>query len=127
MKVFYTAVLIICLNVGLGILAEADIFDVTLVNDKAMLNKITDSYSGLAEYSKPLEEDSQYDFGDSDSTDRGISLWTTIKHCFLPHALLIDVFHIDYTVAILISCPIYLFYLIGLAQLFINIGGKSAI
>jgi hypothetical protein len=127
MKVFFTALLILSINIGIGLASSMDLFDTKLIYDSSVVNQISNGYQNIDPLSDPIEDASGSVDKTSSNQDKGISLWTTIKHCILPHALLIDVFGINSFVAVMFSAPIYLFYLIGIAQLFINIGGKTAI
>lgn len=127
MKAFYLALLFLCLNIGIGLANLADIYDTQLIYNEESIDGLETTYDNLNPYSKPLDDDTLYKTEDPEETDRGISLWESIKMCIFPNVLLTHTFHINDTVANMITIPIILIYIIGLAQLFRGIGGKTAI
>lgn len=129
MKVFFIALFILCINIALAVVSETDLFPETKFDyDRAGADQIKNSYETLSEFGRPIKdsEDLTADQGNEDK-DRGGNLFTVLKHTLFPNTLLVDIFGLDRSIALWFSIPIYLFYIIGIAELFIDFGGKNAI
>lgn len=128
MKAFYLAMLFLSLNVGFGLLSYTEIFgDISLVHDDYQLSAYSSRYQNLQAYTPPIEDDTEFKDDDADDTNMGVSLWETIKISLLPNVLLNQTFGINYDLALLLSIPIYLVYIIAIAQLFRGVGGVTAL
>lgn len=129
MKAFFIALFVLTLNISLAVVAETNLFpDVKMDYYNSGTLAIKQQYESLADIERPIKDaDDTIVTEDSQDKDKGSNLFSVLKHTLFPNTLLTEVFGIDSSITIWCLIPIYLFYIIGIAQLWIDVGGRNAI
>lgn len=126
MRLFYMMLMILSINVGAGVVSYVfDYQGAELHYDSNLISDTQTKYSNL-EYSDQMENDYLYKNVDPQDAKRGLSLLELVKRSIFFHVLLSRMFGIDWAMALLLSAPMYLFYIIALIQLFRGISAEGS-
>lgn len=133
MKMVYVMLMVLSMNIAAGIFSYA--FDSYKAQnqigffpsyDSDTLNQYQKRYQNTS-MAPEVTDDSLYkDAASSAFSDfTGYSYFELVKRCLFLHVMLHTIFGLDSTLALFISIPMYLFYIITLVQIIFRISGES--
>jgi hypothetical protein len=128
MKMYFIAMLIVCINLGfaligtaLGFTGSSGFYDHSLVSGwETRVKALSGDTGGMQEPDDPAR-------GATGDSKKAMSLMEVLLSSVFPHILLEKTFGFPATLVWIICIPIYGIYLITIAQILFGFGGEGAL